>query len=376
MARPLTFETTKINAIVELYASGKNVKEIATIFNVTPPTITRYLRKENIKIIRFGHHSIRNRKYTINHNFFEYIDSEEKAYILGLLYADGYMQKNHRVTMLTLVGDDEKILLEKIKNAIEYSGPIRSYKNAVNNLVHVLQLSSPKLYKDIVKQGCYNKKSLTLTFPTEDQVPLHLIHHFVRGYFDGDGSIMFNPNKRKTDVAILGTQQFCNSLRQSAIRYIGSVGSVSRCMHTEFTFSFRISGSYQFERFFNWIYNNAHIFLKRKHDIFTTFLLNKMEFRRKNYRSKFNGVSKNAQGYITSSIWRDNKNHWLGSFKTELEAAKVHDKWCVDHDHNLHKLNFPIENYKPKGLNTNGLDLQKTTYQQAVDILLRDLKSP
>ena len=58
-----------------------------------------------------------------------------------------------------------------------------------------------------------------------------------------------------------------------------------------------------------------------------------------------------------------------------MDAAIAYDQWCVEHNHNLHKLNFPIENYILKGLNTNGLELQKTTYAQAVDILLSDLKS-
>ena len=47
------------------------------------------------------------------------------------------------------------------------------------------------MFNDLIKQGCIPNKSLVLTFPNKHQVPENLINHFIRGYFDGDGSINY-----------------------------------------------------------------------------------------------------------------------------------------------------------------------------------------
>lgn len=71
---------------------------------------------------------------------------------------------------------------------------IKKGKGAGNwycRLVH----DSRELALDLKNKGCYQGKSLTLTFPSKDIVPEHLIRHFIRGYFDGDGSV-FISNER------------------------------------------------------------------------------------------------------------------------------------------------------------------------------------
>ena len=52
------------------------------------------------------------------------------------------------------------------------------------------------MYNDLIKQGCVPRKSLILTFPNTNQVPENLINHFIRGYFDGDGSISYGIRER------------------------------------------------------------------------------------------------------------------------------------------------------------------------------------
>ena len=52
------------------------------------------------------------------------------------------------------------------------------------------------MFNDLIKQGCVPNKSLILTFPNKHQVPKNLINHFIRGYFDGDGSISYGIQER------------------------------------------------------------------------------------------------------------------------------------------------------------------------------------
>ena len=57
--------------------------------------------------------------------------------------------------------------------------------------ISAIHLTSDKMFNDLIKQGCIPNKSLVLTFPNKYQVPENLINHFIRGYFDGDGSINY-----------------------------------------------------------------------------------------------------------------------------------------------------------------------------------------
>lgn len=76
----------EIDNIIALYQSGKTCLFISKLYNVNDETIRRYLHKNSI-VVRNQSDA---RKYTLDNNFFDKIDTSEKAYILGLLYADGY----------------------------------------------------------------------------------------------------------------------------------------------------------------------------------------------------------------------------------------------------------------------------------------------
>ena len=58
-----------------------------------------------------------------------------------------------------------------------------------------INIVSKQLKKDLIQAGCTCTKSLTLTFPSENIIPKHLQHHFIRGYFDGDGSVFISNEK-------------------------------------------------------------------------------------------------------------------------------------------------------------------------------------
>lgn len=65
---------------------------------------------------------------------------------------------------------------------------------------------STELAADLIKLGCFQNKSLILEFPTEKQVPRELIHHFMRGYFDGDGCISYGQGQLR--FSVIGTELF------------------------------------------------------------------------------------------------------------------------------------------------------------------------
>lgn len=177
--------------IKEFYYEHKelNFKELQKnlAINISERTLRQALKDMNIN-------TKRKNKYTVNENFFEEINSEKKAYILGLLAADGYIGEGRANTVsISLIDKD---ILEQIKVIIEYSDEIKeTKKGGFENSKHgyILNINSAKMRKDLNKLGLYANKSLT--FSRIPNIPNDLKRHFLRGYIDGDGSI--SPSERK-----------------------------------------------------------------------------------------------------------------------------------------------------------------------------------
>lgn len=134
------------------------------------------------------------RIYKINDSFFDEIDCEEKAYILGFMYADGCNEINpekckYSISMSQLHQDID--ILEKINQAMNSNYPIQIRLQKENRKQKcVLSISSKKLSNALCKLGCSKAKTFLIRFPKENQYfNENLMHHFIRGYFDGDGCI-------------------------------------------------------------------------------------------------------------------------------------------------------------------------------------------
>jgi len=100
------------NLVIERYNELKNLKKVAKSFNVSLRPIVRILKKNNIELT--------NRRYDVNHSFFEVIDTEEKAYWLGFLYADGCVRKTRSGSQVVLklsIKDEEHLVM--FKNNVE-----------------------------------------------------------------------------------------------------------------------------------------------------------------------------------------------------------------------------------------------------------------
>ena len=182
-------EQNKIDIVAD-YLNKKSITDLSTEYNVCLATIARILSKNNI--------DIRASKYNIRHDYFEIIDSEEKAYILGFLYADGHNQVDKHKVCLELQERDVEIL-HKIGDLIyiDKDYKLGSFKGCERIIEGKYCMSGPskrfyiyskKICEDLVKLGCGQNKTLKCSFP---EIPDHLIRHFIRGYFDGDGSIIY-----------------------------------------------------------------------------------------------------------------------------------------------------------------------------------------
>lgn len=132
------------------------------------------------------------RQYKLNVNYFNKIDSHEKAYVLGFLYADG----SNRGDGLSFTQDVERIdILENIKKALESESPIRE----LGPRHYIFEVFSNIIVRDVEKLGVVKNKSLVLQFPTKEIVPDKFMSSFILGYFDGDGCI-WNGKRKKMIV--------------------------------------------------------------------------------------------------------------------------------------------------------------------------------
>jgi len=162
-------------------------------------------------------------KYNVNHDFFEIIDNEEKAYWLGFLYADGsiriYRAKDNRndryysrsTLELGLASRDIKHL-EKFRSAVAPENPILYQYNEDLNETRRIIINSHKLCADLVDKGCIPNKTLSLTFPDSLILPDELTRHFIRGFFDGDGSFCYVGEWDSPRLSFCGTRNMIDTI--------------------------------------------------------------------------------------------------------------------------------------------------------------------
>jgi len=216
----------------------------------------------------------RKRKYTCEDRFFETIDTEEKAYWLGFTFADGCITTNNKKLLVQYwLSFSDKEHLEKLNNSISGSYPINVYKYSSGYSEGKgyrcnLCIKYETMAKDLINHGCVQNKSLILTFP---KLRKNLVHHFIRGYFDGDGSIFINNYKNRgvlytrPGINICGTKEFLETLSI----YL----DYSQCIYKEKrkstnTYTYKVYGNKRVLPILNYLYKDASIYLDRKHKLF------------------------------------------------------------------------------------------------------------
>lgn len=232
--------------------------DLAVKYNVSSQAIKGLLNRRGYKCNKTQ--SELQRKYFIKENYFDDIDCQEKAYILGLLYADGYNNTDRNCVNLSLAEIDVSIL-EHISKLIQPDKPLQYTKTRDNcQNQYRLIIANKHISKRMVDLGVTKAKTFTITFPNEGIIPKHLIRHFIRGYLDGDGCIM------KKSICFVATEAFCASLERIFKENLG-VNCYIRARHPERNHNIRmceISGSNQSLQLLNWLYEGSIIHFDRK----------------------------------------------------------------------------------------------------------------
>lgn len=251
------FSYEDVKKIVNMYVEQKlAINKIAKVFKASDRTIAKVLH--SFKVVRkVG----KNRLYECDESFFETIDTEAKAYWLGVMFADGNVSLNDSYTGQLFISSIDKNWINMFKDSIQFTGELRKETHKkYHKDIWKLHITSDKLFHDLCKLGCVPRKSNIIYFPT---IKESLVHHFIRGYFDGDGSVSVSkylPGKDNTTLKSCicsGSGVFLEKLMQ----YIPAKHNVLKHYSSVYTVSYGVKDSYIL---YNYMYSDATIFLNRK----------------------------------------------------------------------------------------------------------------
>lgn len=230
----------------------KSSTQLAKEMNLTPSAINGVWYRNGLK-------NKVNRKYLlINENYFENIDSQDKAYFLGFIGADGclyetkYMGKQN-ILRISIQKQDIKIL------------------DILKQLLETEEISSNKIFNDIKNTGLSTKKTYgnTITNISDDLMPA-----LIRGYFDGDGTISNHRDVSKTNISIVGYESNLQKIKKFLDQcYI--YGSISECNSKKYSIAedgskfciYNLTNKTSRYCFLKLIYEDSqNIFLDRKYN--------------------------------------------------------------------------------------------------------------
>lgn len=194
------------NQIIDDYVNHYlGTMELSHKYNVNRTRIQRILIRNNIKLRR------RTPRIKVNHFFFsEY--NEISCYWAGFILADGYIRTKNRFTLEIKLQKRDLNHLHKFKKDIEYMGDIKERKT-----YYSITISSSEIVNNLNKNfEIKNKKSL-ICYIT-NKIPKIFLKDFIRGYFDGDGSITYTTTDT---INLLGTETTVDFIRNYFHDYVG-----------------------------------------------------------------------------------------------------------------------------------------------------------
>ena len=256
--KKIIFGEDEIKDIVNLTLNGISTKTIKNKYNCSSSTILRLLEKNNI--------TRPSRTYNVNEKYFDNIDTEDKAYFLGFLYADGNVSKVKNAISLE-IQERDKPILELFAKFSENTKPFyfRKRNNENWSALYTFHISSKYMKNTLFNYGLTPNKSLVLKFPK--YINDDLIQHFIRGYFDGDGCISYGNSNKSLRFSVTGTLNFISTIQKILME---KCNLNENKIHTQGTiFTLEYSGNIQVIRIKDYLYKGATIFLERKFNKFT-----------------------------------------------------------------------------------------------------------
>ena len=259
------FTNEQKEEIVREYKEGSSAYVIAKKYNIKPHKIYYILKSMNVESRSNKENS---RKYDYDKSYFKKIDTPEKAYWLGFIYADGYVSEqkdgSNKIFGIALAVKDIDHL-RKFKKAIKATYPITTYNPSPNcystGEYSRIQICGDEIFNDLGKHGVVPHKTCVLKPPNIDK---ELIPHFIRGYNDGDGCI----TKATTSYAvkIVGTEDMLQFIQEFIeLHDVAKIHKFYKRRHTDQVMLIDLRGNTQVKNFLDLIYKDSTVHLDRKY---------------------------------------------------------------------------------------------------------------
>lgn len=268
------------NAVEEYIANYNNnpsLSKLSKKYKIGSQTISNRLKSLGYEIINHQN------KVKFDEHVFDTIDSEEKAYWLGFIFADGYISgttklgKNDWHFELSLKGSDKEHL-DKFNTFMKHIdkdhvklSKVKCFNTEVICNRCRWSTSNKHLWDTLNNYGCTPRKSLTLQFPNKSIFKDEsLIKHFIRGYWDGDGCLSYaNKDHKAIAVSVLGTEDFLTELKNNLpLKFDYKLSNNNS--EKNITKVLQINGKNAFELMY-YLYSDSKIFLTRKYEKYLEF---------------------------------------------------------------------------------------------------------
>lgn len=248
-----------------------SLSKISTMFSISKISLSKRLKSLGYEIIN------RQKQVKFNQYIFDSIDTEEKAYWLGFIFADGNISSItlnkkpvYRFELSLKYNDYEH--LYKFNTFMQYiNNNVKINDSKCNNKVFKRcrwYIHNKYLWNILNNYGCVPNKSLILEFPEESIFKdKSLIRHFIRGYWDGDGCLSWcDKNHTQPCIEVVGTNQFLESIK----KYLNLNAKLQAKNYDSTTRQFSISRKQAFN-IIKYLYSNSTIYLDRKYKIYLEY---------------------------------------------------------------------------------------------------------
>lgn len=246
-------------------------------------------RQEQIKFIEDNYPATisQNSQRRVRHTFFSKIETELQAYLLGFYVADGNINEKRKTFRIELQNKDSEIIY-LYKDIISpdarlYQTKERDFIGPRNNIIHAqgnigVDINSSKICNSLVNLGYgYNKSYKNMQISPE--IPEDLIRHFIRGYFDGDGSFtMYTVKSEDRPRAYLKVKFMIDSKTTELIteiqKFLSKYNINTNINYLKRDDMWRIYTSSKKEciKLYHFLYDNSNFYLTRKFNKFDHYV--------------------------------------------------------------------------------------------------------